>query len=101
LPTHEWTYSRGAKVLGNLISDTVYKTVRESVHLFRKLDAWCIDRDAWLKWKARGATKMALYDSDTGLVYEVSGEVFEERAQEIDYGHGVQWALARKHWRVT
>ena len=100
-PHKEYTFSYGHKVVGTMYDGVVTKHVKKSQHLYRKLDAWSIDKKAFQDWREFGLQYLVIIDDESETEYRASAEMFEAHAQEIDHGHGVQWALPRKHWSKT
>ena len=88
------------KLVGRLHKGLFVKHVRESLHLFRKLNAWAIDKETWESVRGR-VRAIAVVDSDTGRTYIVEPEVFERYATTIEYAaDGAQRALPRSYWTV-
>ena len=75
------------------------KRVRQSAHLFRKLDAWGIDAEYFTeKLKARGAC-IRVHDIETGMLYQTTVSQFLEWGEYLTFkGHRAQIFLPRVYW---
>ena len=78
---------------------SVYKRVRESEHLFRRLDAWACNTEALHYWSNLGAEEIVVDDVDNGMVYSADITTLLEDGVPIEFGsHGPQLALPKSLW---
>jgi len=81
------------------------KTVYESRHLFRVLDAWGIDAKYFSDVLLPNNYKIRVVDKETGKIYTIQAETIKKkgefyhfkREQEDDHA---QIFCARRHWEV-
>jgi hypothetical protein len=73
---------------------------KESVHLFRALDAWGLDAEVFVDlYRNRGLRKLRIEDKETGLVYEVLAKEFNSWATFLECKpHRTQLLLPRSKW---
>ena len=88
----------GAKNLGELRDGVLTHYVKESAHLYRKLDAWAINYDMWAAWAGKVST-VRVIDTEQGLCYTVSAETFDDWSMLLEH-EDAQWALPRSFWGV-
>lgn len=77
--------------------------VRESKHLFRRLDAWTLSDTVLKQLIARGVERIRLRVRETGEIYEVDLTKFAMEAEELDQtgwrsATERQYALPRHKW---
>lgn len=90
---------RGNKHLGILENGVLRKTVRNSTHLYRKLDAWAFDTASMRKWLDGGLQTIILMDVEENVRYTATMEDFQQQCLHIHHeGHGPQLALPRIYW---
>ena len=92
--------STDGRPIGQLQDGVLFKKVRISRHLYRKLDAWTIDEQTYRS--LRSSIKLLRYeDVEEGVAYEASPEMVDAHATLIHHsGHGAQLALSRRFWHV-
>lgn len=82
--------------IGNVNGQTLRKKCNRKEHFFRKLDAWCFDKDAFLQ---HTHIQVFIVEEEDGSRYLAPREAFEQYAETINYpGHGEQLALPLKYW---
>lgn len=91
----------GRAVVGRVEGDTFHKTARSTVHMLRQPRAWACDVDALDQARAAGATRVAIFDEDTGRRYAADLADFYRHGVKVDRGHGAQLALPLVYWDVT
>ena len=91
----------GRAVVGRVEGDTFHKTARSTVHMLRQPRAWACDVDALDQARAAGATRVVIFDQDTGRRYAADLADFYRRGLRVDRGHGAQLALPLACWDVT
>jgi len=77
--------------------------VRESRHLFRKLDAWTLSDTILKQLIAKGVERIRLRVRETGEIYECDLMFFAREAEELDQtgwkeATERQYALPRHKW---
>jgi hypothetical protein len=82
--------------IGFLNGETLRMWRKEADHLYRKLDAWCFDKDAFVKHQN---VQVFIVESDDDKRYLALRETFNTHAEPIQWpGHGEQLALPREFW---
>jgi hypothetical protein len=74
------------------------KRVRKSIHFFRKLDSWALQKDVALFLKEFNIGLLQFEDKEEGIVYVVSLDAFLNHGIKADYGCGAQIFLNEKYW---
>ena len=71
------------RVIGdiNVDTQTFTKEVKESKHLFRKLDAWSIDGYYFREVLLPGNYKIIIKDKETGITYSIDAKEFNKHGQ--------------------
>lgn len=82
------------------------KYVRESSHLFRKLDAWGIDAEIFTNQLLARNVTIRVNDQETGRMYQVSAKAFAHYGRffhfkQGDTSHKAQIFLPRAYWTRT
>lgn len=91
-------YTQNGKLVGQVIGDTLVKTVHSSRHLLRKPKAWALDVTSLNQARALGAQRVKLCDADTGVTFEATLQAFDLCAFDLDRGFGQQRALPLEQW---
>ena len=91
----------GRAVVGRVEGDTFRKTARSTVHMLQRPRAWACDVDALDQARAAGATRIVIFDQDTGRRYAAELADFYRHGVKVDRGHGPQLALPLVYWDVT
>jgi len=65
------------------------KHVRESKHLFRKLDAWGIDAQVFTEQLLPIKATIRVIDAETGTTYQVGSSVFHEHGSFLHFKDGL------------
>jgi hypothetical protein len=82
--------------IGFLNGETLRMWRKEADHLYRKLDAWCFDKDAF---DQHNYIKVFIVKSDDNKRYVATRDTFEQHSTKIQWqGHGEQLALPREFW---
>lgn len=90
------------KIIGYLENHTFLKRVHGSKHMLRKPPGWCISKQAFIAEVMPQADTIVVEDTETGVSYQCSMEVFAEHAFEIERGgFEPQLALGLNHWQVN
>lgn len=71
----------GKRVIGELVDNTYTKRVYYSRHLFRKLNAWGIDGDFFMKKLLPTNATIKIFDADHLLWYFTDAKTFHEQGQ--------------------
>lgn len=80
--------------------NVLYKRVKASQHLFRKLDAWGVD-EAFVRDTLKPGGKIILYSSEEEKEYSATRETLLEKAKYLHFaGHGLQLFLPRSEWSI-
>ena len=74
------------------------KRIDAAKHRFRKFNGYGIGDKALSDAQAAGARYARFHDDGRGLLYLADLALFRTKGVSVDYGHGVQWILAVKHW---
>lgn len=84
------------KTIGRRVDDTFYSTRTQSQHLFRKENAWSIDKEVIDR---EDIQNYVLLDVDTNIEYYASRTTLLKHGIPINYaGHGDQLALPLHKW---
>lgn len=87
-------------------NNTFTKRVRESEHLFRKLDAWAVSADHFVEELLPRNTVIIIHDAETGRMYQAPARVFAEHGRYFHFieggaDHKAQIFLPRAFWTRT
>lgn len=89
----------GSRIVGIIRGKTLTKSIYGSRHILHKPEpSIAIDRDALDQAEQVGAVDIAVIDQESGVLYSSTIEHFRECAFEVDYGYGLQLALALAGW---
>lgn len=103
-------YIKGKRKTVGLIVDNVFtKRVKESKHLFVKLDAWGVDYNAFFNSIKPNANIMIVEDTENKKWYYTTPKTFENKSEVRRYQkkdkdgklleeHGAQMFLSRRYW---
>ncbi len=91
-------FNSDGKIIANLKGDTLYKTVKGSIHMLRRPPAWALDLAILNEAEKAGAVRVQVTDRETGTIYRATVEHIREAGITIDYGHGLQIALPLAGW---
>ena len=90
------------RVVGDISEGVFYKKVKESVHLYRGLDAWGIDERLFKTVILANTHLMKILDTENNRLYEIEPKVFKEKGLYRNHKpFGAQIFLPRKYWRIT
>jgi hypothetical protein len=87
------------KLFGTVLRDVFIKHVKKSKHLFRKLNAWGIDKDIVDSFVSNGVQIIFIHEEEENMDYTVSVKDFLEKGIEGDYGKGKQIFLPLENFR--
>lgn len=91
----------GRVIVGRVEGDTFKKRLRSTVHQLRQPPAWACDVDA-LDWaRAAGASRVEIFDRDTGRIFSADLADFYRYGVRVTRGHGDQLALPLGRWSVN
>lgn len=85
---------------GEVSGDTYSKTVKGSRHMLRSPRSWAIDSADLAEAERQGATRVEIFDAETGLVYTATIATIRARGLAVNRGFGKQTALPLQHWGV-
>ena len=91
----------GQAIVGRVEGDTFKKRLRSTVHQLRRPPAWACDVDALDAAQAEGATRVEIFDLDTGRTFSADLTDFYRHGVRVSRGHGVQLALPLGRWSVN
>ena len=91
----------GRAVIGRVVGNVFYKRLRSTIHLLRIPPAWACDRAALDAAVAAGATRIEIFDRDTGATYAADISDFYSHGVKVGRGHGDQLGLPLGRWQVT
>jgi hypothetical protein len=91
--------SDGRKI-GGIRKKVLFKVVRKSVHMLRKIEGWAWDEGALHQAQRLGVKKTLVIDKESGDEYWSTLENFLKNSIKIDYGHGPQRVLPIDYWRI-
>src|SRR3972149_6611814 len=74
------------------------KTVTGSIHRLRKPPAWAVDISDLAEAERLGATRIEIFDRESGTIYTSTIENFRAHALPVNRGYGRQLALEGRHW---
>jgi len=97
------TQSDNKKRKIGIIKDKVFiKYVKESKHLYRKLDAWGIDAKIYTDVLKGQIKKIIVIDKENNnKTYKTEIEVFEKFGQYLHFKpHRAQIFLSRRYWNL-
>jgi len=90
------------RTIGTLINRTFTKRVKESMHLYKKLDAWGIDADVFIKTLKAESDYIVVEDIESRNVYRVKTEVFSDNGKYLHFKpHRAQIFLPRMYWEMS
>jgi hypothetical protein len=85
------------RTLGALNGQTLRTWRSEEKHLYRKLNAWCFDKDAFNQHEE---IKLFIIESENERRYLAPRDAFDKYATTINWaGHGEQLALPLEYWQ--
>ena len=85
------------RIIGTFDGTTLRLKRKRSRHLYRALDAWCVDVATLVRAADAGVQFVAIEDTETGETYEVGLEDFLNFGVVIDHG-SPQVALPLAYW---
>ena len=86
------------RIIGTFDGTTLLLKRKRSRHLYRVLDAWCVDLGVLVRAADAGVERVVVVDSESGETYEVGLGDILNYGTVIDHGAGVQVALPLQHW---
>lgn len=91
----------GNKLVGHVSGDTFAKRVSASRHFLRTPKAIALDLDSLAQAEQAGARRVAVEDTESGIIYRASIDYIRQAGFEIDRGFGRQIALPLNGWIKT
>ena len=85
------------RIIGTFDGTTLRLKRKRSRHLYRALDAWCVDLGVLVRAADAGVETVVVEDVETGETYEAGLDDFLNLGIPINHG-GAQLALPIKHW---
>lgn len=95
------TEANGNKKFIGTLKDGVYrKRVKQSKHLYRKLDAWGIDSEIFNHVLKEKANDIRFLDTEENIIYSVKVKYMEMNMTYLHFKpHRAQVFLPRKFWK--
>lgn len=91
----------GRAVVGRVEGRTFKKRLRSTSHMLRRPPGWACDVDALDQAQAAGATRVEIFDRDTGQTYAAALADFFRYGVRVARGHGYQLCLPLGRWSVN
>lgn len=91
--------TKEGKVIGTIFYDVFTKTVIESRHKLKKLNAWAIEADQYDKLIRPTCKELRIIDKEHHKTYVSSTKNFNENKGEVEY-FGRQYFLPLSKWQV-
>ncbi|HQP61915.1 MAG TPA: hypothetical protein PKX41_11970 [Anaerolineaceae bacterium] len=91
-------YNSKGKVVATRKGDTLYKTVKGSIHMLRRPPAWALDMAILNEAEKAGAVRVQVTDKETGTIYRATVGHIREAGITFNRGHGLQIALPLSGW---
>ena len=92
--------SIGTQVVGKVLNGVFTKRVRSSRHFLRKPPAIALDIDTVEQALRLGATKVEVYDMESGMFYRAKIDLIFEKGFRFNRGFGDQIALCLSRWEI-
>jgi hypothetical protein len=73
------------KIFGTTLQNTFWKNVKKSKHLFRKLNAWAIDKGIVDDLINNGIQTIVIHEDEENINYEISVKDFVEKGIEGEF----------------
>lgn len=86
-------------LVGELIGDTLFKTVEQSKHFMRVCHSYGIQIPAYEECIKRDIKTIIIRETDTGFVWETKMSDWIEHGATMDYGSGKQRFLSLKYYK--
>jgi hypothetical protein len=86
------------RIIGTFDGTTLRLKRKRSKHLYRVLDAWCVDLGVLVRAADAGVERVVIVDSESGETYEAELDDILNYGTVIDHGAGVQVALPLRYW---
>lgn len=94
-------YRADGRAVGRVEGGVFRRVMRSTKHQLQRPPAWAADLDALDQARAAGASRVEIFDRDTGATYAADLADFYRRGVRVDRGHGLQLALPLTCWEVT
>lgn len=91
----------GNRVIGEISDSTLFKRVSGSRHMLKRPPAWAWDAYALQQALAVGAVSVAVFDTETGILYTVPLAYFLKYGTPFNYGWGDQIYLPLGQWQTV
>lgn len=92
--------SVGTQVVGKVLNGVFTKRVCGSRHFLRKPPAIALDIDTLEQALRLGATKVEVYDMESGMFYRAKIDLIFEKGFRFNRGFGDQIALCLSRWEI-
>jgi hypothetical protein len=86
------------RIIGTFDGTTLRLKRKRSKHLYRVLDAWCVDLGLLVRAADAGVERVVIVDSEANETYEAELNDILNYGTVIDHGAGTQIALPTKFW---
>ena len=98
LQHHYSIVKAGNKIVGKVVDDEFVKKVHSLKHFLHTPPAIAFDVDSLNQTRNLDATRVKIFDLDTGIVYRVTIGVILKKGFLFNRGYGDQIGLALKVW---
>lgn len=92
--------SVGTQIVGKVLNGVFSKRVHGSRHFLRKPPAIALDIDTVEQALRLGATKVEVYDMESGMLYRAKIDLIFEKGFRFNRGFGDQIALCLSRWEI-
>lgn len=89
------------RVIGQVVGDTFRKSIIGNKHLLRSPKAICFDRSTLRDAAAAGATRVEIYDRESGTTYTVTLETIDTCSFPVRRGHNDQVGVTLDQWSIN
>jgi hypothetical protein len=86
------------RIIGQVKGNTFIKSVKKSKHLFKKLNAWGIDKAVLEQLLNDGVENIEIKETEEKKSYKAKLTEFNKYGEVADFGHGVQVFLSLSHY---
>ncbi len=86
------------QAVGLVVGDRLQKRLAGSRDFVRVPPSIPVQESVLVDAQKLGATTAAVFDTETGTIYESSFATIRSVGRMVDYGHGRQLVLPLKHW---
>lgn len=91
----------GHRVIGQVVGDTFHKSIVGSKHLLQRPKAICFDRSTLRDAAEAGATRVEIYDRESGAIYTATLETIHAHSFAVRRGFGDQIGVTLDYWSIN